>query len=387
MKNVIFAFGGIFIILFSCVAGLFGGYIGGSFAPKGNNSNFTNGIGQEVRVTDEQSSIIDVANSATPSVVSIVVSKDLPKYYNDSYSRFFGNNSSASETERRTIGAGSGFVVNEDGLIITNRHVVDDKDASYTVVFNDGTKVEAKVLARDTILDIAFIKVEGIDVTPLRLGSSGKLKVGQTVIAIGNALGEFSNTVSSGIISGLSRDIVATDSAGTNSEALDDLIQTDASINPGNSGGPLLDIDGNVIGVNVAVAEAENIGFAIPIDVVNDLISRINTKGEIERPALGVRYVLVDETVKAENDLNVDYGALISKGTSKSDVAIIPNGPADKAGLKVGDVILEVDGIKINIDNTLQNLIQRSQVGDTITLRISRGQTELDFKVVLEKAQ
>lgn len=387
MRNLIFAIGGVFIIIFSCFAGIFGGVIGARFSAVSSLGDFANTITQEVKVTDEQSAIIDVANKSTPSVVSIVVSKDVSKYYNNRYFNDFWLDQESNNSQLQEVGAGSGFVIDSNGLIITNRHVVSDEDASYTVVFNDGKQVEAKVLARDTILDIAFLKVEGVEnLTALSLGSSSELKVGQTVIAIGNALGEFSNTVSSGIISGLSRDIVASDSQGANEESIENVIQTDASINPGNSGGPLLDINGNVIGVNVAVASAENIGFAIPIDIVKDLISKLNAKGEIERPALGVRYVLVDESVQKEKSLSVDYGALIVKGNLSTETAIVPNSPADKAGLKEGDVILEVNNQKIDSENTLVSIIQKYKVGDTVNVKVLSGETEKILTIKLEKS-
>ena len=387
MKNIGLAIGGVFIIVFSCMAGVIGGFLGSRIPAGSALGDLTNTLTQEVRVTDEQSAIIDVANTSTPSVVSIVVSKDVSKYYNNRYfdDSWFNNNS--SETELQQIGSGSGFVINSDGMIITNRHVVEDADASYTVVFNDGKQVEATVLARDTILDIAFLKVEGVEnLTALNLGSSTNLKVGQTVIAIGNALGEFSNTVSSGIISGLSRNIVASDSQGANQESLENVIQTDASINPGNSGGPLLDIEGNVIGVNVAVANAENIGFAIPIDTIKDLISKLNAQGQIERPALGVRYVMVDQTVQEEESLSVDYGALVVKGNSAAEVAVVKNSPAEKAGIKEGDVILEVNGEKIDSDNTLVTIIQKFKVGDTVKVKVLTNGTEKELTITLEKA-
>jgi serine protease Do len=350
----------------------------------------TNGV----EVVDEQSAIIDVATKSSPSVVSIVISQDVPIYENYRYDPFDDEYWDLSLPERKQIGtqeqqvgAGTGFIVSADGLIITNRHVVDTEDASYTVIFNDGTKHEASIVAIDTLLDIAFIDIEGDSYIPLPLGSSSELKVGQSVIAIGNALGEFSNSVSAGIVSGLSRDILAGGQDGEDTERLNDLIQTDASINLGNSGGPLLDIKGNVIGVNVAVADqGENIGFAIPIDVVRDLLERFQTEGNIDRPALGVRFIPIDSTFQEENNLSVDYGALISSGTGSNQPAIIEDSAADKAGIREDDIILEVDGEKVTVDMPLNNLIQKHRVGDEITLRILRGSNEIEVDVTLEKA-
>ncbi len=384
MKPIIALSLSLITIVFSCFAGLVGGVIGVRFSGK-SISEIASEITSDVRVTNEESAIIDVAESASPSVVSIVITKDLPVYENYYYD-YYGFNIPGRRqtgTEETEIGAGSGFVISSDGLIVTNKHVVEDETASYTVIFNDETKVEAKVLAKDTLLDIAFLKVEGVELTALPLGSSENLKVGQSVIAIGNALGEFSNTVSSGIISGLKRDIIAGDSTGNNAEELDNVIQTDASINPGNSGGPLLDINGNVIGVNVAVAEAENIGFAIPIDIVKDLINRLNEDGEIIRPSLGVRYVLIDEDLQEENNLSVDYGALVIRGTTPSQVAVIPGSPADIAGILENDIILEVNGVKINSDNNLVNVIQSFNISDTITLKVLSKGNEKTIEVTL----
>jgi serine protease Do len=381
----------ILVIIFSFGTGLIGGYVGTRLSlNNGNIGETISDITSNVEVVNEESAVIDVAENSKDSVVSIVITKDVPLYENsyDPYD-FFNLRREQIGSEERQVGAGTGFIVSEDGLVITNRHVVEDEDASYTVIFSDGTKKEAKVLSKDTVLDIAFVKLEGSGYKALNLGSSESLKVGQSVIAIGNALGEFSNTVSTGIISGLQRDIVATDSRGLSAEELNGVIQTDASINQGNSGGPLLDIKGNVIGVNVAVAggEAENIGFAIPVDLVKDLMQRLNTDGTIERPVLGVRYLLIDEEIKEQNNLSVDYGALIVRGDTTADLAVIPGSPADKAGLRENDIILEIDGKQITTENTLQFVIQNYKINDTVTLKILRQGNQTDVSVKLEKFQ
>jgi len=344
-----------------------------------------------VNVVREESAIIEAVNKAKESVVSVVITKDLP-IFEDNFDWFwFGDWFSFGPrrrigTEQRQVGAGTGFIVDKNGLIITNRHVVQDERASYTVVFNDGEKYEARVLARDSLLDIAFLKIDARrDLIPLSLGSSAELKVGQTVIAIGNALGEFSNTVSLGIISGLKRSIVASDGM-SGSELLSDVIQTDASINRGNSGGPLLDIKGNVIGVNVAVAsQAENIGFAIPIDLVKDLLTRLNQDGSIDRPKLGVRYMLVTPKIAKEEGLPYEYGAIIVKGSRRNQLAVVPGSPADKAGLQENDIILEVNGEKVTEKNPLANLIQSFRFGDVVTLKVWKKGEVVEVKVKLEK--
>lgn len=395
MKKAIFIFAllslNVVISLSTAIAGVFVALQVLDLETKTTKQTITQ---QDVEIIDEESAVINVAENAKNSVVSIVITKDVPIFENYYYNPFEDNpffngfeipQRRQSGTQEQEIGAGTGFVVSSDGLIITNKHVVDDTDASYTVIFSNGDKYEAEVLAKDTLLDIAFIQIDESNLTPLTLGSSENLKVGQSVIAVGNALGEFSNTVSTGIISGLSRDIIASDSSGYNLEQIDDVIQTDASINSGNSGGPLLDIKGNVIGVNVAVAQnAENIGFAIPIDVVKDLIDRFNTEGNIDRPVLGVRYQLIDEYLKQANDLAFDYGAIVVRGND-NELAVIPASPADKAGIQENDIILEIDGTKVDSENTLLELVQNHNFGDEIELKVfSKGEIKT-IEVLLEE--
>jgi serine protease Do len=216
----------------------------------------------------------------------------------------------------------------------------------------------------------------------LKLGNSDNLQIGQTVIAIGNALGEFRNTVSVGVISGLGRTITA--SGGGLIETLEDVIQTDAAINKGNSGGPLLNLKGEVIGVNVAMAqEAQNIGFAIPINRAKKAITQVKTLGKIVYPFLGVRYILVTPEIQEERNLPVDYGALIVKGESPQEPGVIPGSAADKAGLREGDIILEVDGQKITPQNSLAKVIQTHNPGDKIVLKILREKKELILEATL----
>ncbi|BCX14013.1 MAG: hypothetical protein KatS3mg085_545 [Candidatus Dojkabacteria bacterium] len=383
----------VLIVIFSSVSGFGGAFV--YFQLFENSRETTQAIiNRPVEIIDEESNIINVAQEASKSVVSIIITKDVPIYENYYYNPFEGDpffegfripGRRQSGTEERRVGAGTGFVVSEDGLIITNRHVVNLEDASYTVIFENGDKFEATVLARDTLLDIAIIKIDAENLPALNLGSSSNLKVGQTVIAVGNALGQFSNTVSKGIVSGLSRDIIASDASGFNTEQIHDLIQTDASINQGNSGGPLLDINGNVIGVNVAVAQnAENIGFAIPIDLVKDVLERYLEFGTIERPMLGVRYRIVTEEFAEKNNLGVNYGALLVPGNN-DEPAVVKGSPADKAGLKAYDIILEIDGEKITEENTLLNIIQNKRIGDEITVKYFSDGTEKETKIKLFK--
>ena len=341
-------------------------------------------------VVVEKSRVVDIVEKVDPAVVSIVITKDVPiieKYY-ENFNPFGFRIPQYREngTEKKEVGGGSGFFISSDGLVVTNRHVVDDSDADYTVLTNDGKKYEAEVLAKDSVIDIAILKVKGKGFSYLKFGDSDSLKPGQTAIAIGNALGEFHNSVSVGVVSGLSRSIVAGDFSGK-SESLEDVIQTDAAINPGNSGGPLLDLTGNVIGVNVAVqGGAENISFALPGNSVKSIVDSVKEHGEIVRPYLGVRYTQITESLKKKNNLSVDYGALIIRGKTMEDLAIIPGSPADKAGLVENDIILEVNGVKLNGKKSLSALIGQKKVGDKITLKILSKGKEKEVKVTLEKA-
>lgn len=365
-----------------------------------NNVKIENGVISR-NVMAEESRIIDIVEQTNPAVVSIVVTKDVPiiedyfenfDFFNSPFD-FFGSpfefrvpRQRENGTEEREIGGGSGFFITADGLIVTNRHVVDDDEAEYTVLTNDGEKLEAEILAKDSVLDIAILKVKGSDFTHLEFGDSDILKPGQTVIAIGNALAEFRNSVSVGVVSGLSRSIVAGSFTGR-SELLENVIQTDAAINPGNSGGPLLDLAGNVIGVNVAVARgSENIGFALPANTVSNIVESVKEHGEIVRPYLGLRYIQVTDSLKKKNNLSVDYGALVLRGDTPEELAVIPGSPADKAGIVENDIILEVDGEKLEQGKSLASIIRQKQVDQEVTLKIYHKGDEKEVQVKLEKA-
>lgn len=347
----------------------------------------------------EEAQRIDVVKRVAPAVVSIVVSKDVPKVEqymyspfgdsSDFFSQFFGGNVQVpgyreNGTEKREIGAGSGFIVSEDGYIITNKHVVSIEDAEYTVVLNDGTKHSAKVLARDPSNDIAILKVDAVALPTLQLGDSDSLDVGQSVIAIGYALGRFGNTVSTGIVSGLERSIHAGN--GQSAEDLFGVIQTDTAINPGNSGGPLLGMNGAVIGVNVAIVEgSQNIGFALPINDVKKVYESVKATGKISRPFVGVRYQMIDEELKSANALSVDYGAWVIGGTGVDAAAVLPGSPADKAGILENDIILEVNGKKLTLDYPLAVSLRPYKVGDKISLKILRKGEEKTIEVELSE--
>ena len=342
------------------------------------------------QITQEQT-IINVVKESSPAVVSIIITKDLvvlEQYYSDPFEDFGGSPFRVPEyrekgVEKQTIGGGSGFIVSSDGIIITNKHVVLDEEADYTVLTNDGKQYPATVLAKDPIQDLAILKIEDSRPFPtIKLGDSESLQIGQTVIAIGNALGEFQNTVSVGVISGLGRTITA--SGGGILETLEDVIQTDAAINKGNSGGPLLNLKGEVIGINTAVSlEGENIGFTIPINKAKKDIEQAKTIGKIVYPFIGVRYVVLNEDLQKENDLPVDYGALITSGEGADAVAVVLDSPADKAGLKEGDIILEFDGQKITTSNSLSDIIGNYDPGDTVVLKVLRDKEEKFFTIIL----
>jgi serine protease Do len=355
----------------------------------------------ESPVLNQEGMVVDVVKKTNPAVVSIVITKEVPKYetyvdpnqQNNPFGDFFpGFNFSIPQyrqngTEKKEIGGGSGFFVTSDGLIVTNKHVVDQAGVEYVVYTNDGKKHAATVVARDPVLDIALVKISGSGFSFLNFGDSDSLQVGHTVIAIGNALAEFRNTVSVGVISGLSRSITAGDNTGK-TELLDHVIQTDAAINPGNSGGPLLNLRGEVVGVNVAVAQgSQNIGFALPINSVRGAIDSVKKTGRIIRPYLGVRYVTIDAAMKEKNNLSVDYGVLVKSGATQSDLAVIPGSPADKAGIVENDIILEVDGKKLDENTNLASIIRQKKVGDAIYLKILSKGLQKIVTVILEAAK
>ncbi len=341
----------------------------------------------------QEEKIIKVVEETSPAVVSIVISKDVPiieEYYEtDPFFGFPIPQYRQKGTEKQEIGGGSGFIVSQDGLILTNKHVVLEEGADYTVFTNDGRKFSAKVLAKDPFQDLAVIKIEQDKIEPfptVKLGDSDSLKSGQTVIAIGNALGEFRNTVSTGVISGLGRRITA--AGGDFVETLEDVIQTDAAINKGNSGGPLLNLKGEVIGINTAmVIGAQSIGFAVPINKAKKAIEQVREIGKIVYPFLGIRYILVNEKVQAEYNLAIDHGVFIIRGES-GEPAIWPGSAAEKAGLKEKDIVLEFNGEKITVDNSLAKLITKYNPGDKVKLKVLREEKDFEIEVILgEKSE
>jgi serine protease Do len=358
-----------------------GGLAGGvaSYALFGNwpgRSLITNSTSIGSVTVQEDSATIDVVKKTDPAVVSIVATKDYQNVYQGQspfdFGQFFyyGNgqqNQPSSGTQQ--VCSGTGFVVQKDGVIVTNDHVLCDSQAQYSVVMNDGKKYDAKILATDSVNDVAVLKVEATNLTTVTLGDSSTVQIGQTVIAIGNALGQYQNTVTKGVISAKSRTITASDSAGQ-AETLENVFQTDASINPGNSGGPLLDLTGAVIGINTAIdSQGQLIGFAIPINVVKKDINSVLTTGKISQPYLGVRFVRVTAAMAQQNKLPVSAGALIQAGTdAKTEPAVIKGSPADKAGLVANDIITKINDVTLSDDHSLTGELAKYQPGDKITV-------------------
>ena len=338
-------------------------------------------VGGKREIVDEESVVTRVVDEATPSVVTVSISKvqTLRTDPFDLFNSFFGLPGRQTEPQEQKIeqDIGSGFVITADGLIVTNKHVVGDTQAKYKVVIGKDEVVEVKQIYRDPVNDLAILKIDKSDLKPVKLGDSDKLKVGQSVIAIGTALGEFRSTVTTGVISGLGRGITA-GSPFEGSERLDNVIQTDAAINPGNSGGPLFNSSGEVIGVNVAVSqEGQNIGFALPINLAKQSIDNFRTTGEFERPYLGVAYQMLTKQAALLNE--VPQGAYVRE--------VVAGSPAEKAGIRPGDIIVEIDGRKMvdEKDITLVELINKKKIGETVKVKIWREGKEETFDVVLEK--
>lgn len=339
---------------------------------------------------------IEAVKKAAPAVVSIVVSKYLPRLRDINPSELFNpfimGDVEDGAGQRVKIGGGSGFIVHPDGLILTNKHVVFDTEAEYAVVMNDGSEHAAKVISRDPINDIAVLRIEvpaGKKTLPhVELAESDSIELGQTVIAIGNALGLFSNSVSKGIVSGLARSISASlgGAAGGHMEQLRGVIQTDVAINQGNSGGPLINLDGKVVGINTAVIfGAQNIGFALPVDWVKGDLQDIVAHGRIIKPFLGLMYVMLTPELSHRYALSRDHGAMVIRDHRPDAQAVLVKSPADKAGIKERDIIISIDGTEIAADMDLTDLLQKHKVGDTVSLIYLRDGKEHDCKVTLEE--
>jgi len=346
-----------------------------------------------VRLIEQESATISVVEKVTPAVVSIVVRKEakfLDSKNNTFFERFFelqpteGENTTVQNSELVEIGGGTGFFVSSDGLIVTNRHVVNDEDAVYSVVTNDGHELEATVVARDAFLDIAILDVEGEDYPIASFGDSDALRIGQTVIAVGNTLSEYRNTVTKGVVSGINRRVVAGDLAGE--EVIEHAIQTDAAINPGNSGGPLINLFGEVIGINTATSfQGEAISFALPINDVTRIVSDVQEFGRIVRPWLGVRYVMLNTQIAKEEGVELIKGALIYSGDQEGEEAVFSGSPADVAGLQDGDVVISINNKELTQSYSLAQAINQLRPGDQIKMVVQSGTNQFDTVATLNE--
>lgn len=316
------------------------------------------------KILKEEGVVIDVAEKSSPSVVTVSIQTQQRVIDPFSFDPFnlFGNQS-GTRTEQVQQDIGTGFVV-ENGLIVTNKHVVANTEAKYKVIDKDDKEYEVTNIYRDPVNDLAILQIQGATLPTLELGNSDNLKVGQFVVAIGTALGEFRHTVTTGVISGLGRGIEAGSPLQGQTEALDNVIQTDAAINPGNSGGPLINSAGQVIGVNVAIAgNAQNIGFAIPINVIKESLTNFEQTGEFDRPRLGVTYQMISRQLSVLNE--IPEGAYVREVTPKS--------AADEAGVKVGDIIIEMDGKRLSeVKGGLAGVVGNKKIGDSIKMRLWR---------------
>lgn len=338
----------------------------------------------------EKSPIIKIAKRVCPAVITIIASKDLPSI--ESYYTFpFGEKEylmpkiKNGKTKMQKIGGGSAFIVSKDGYIITSNHVVEDNEAQYSVILEPKERHLARILSRNPVNDIAILKIEGNNFPYIELGNSDEIELGENVLAVGNALGEFHDTLSAGIISGLSRYIQTASNFIKQTESLKGLIQTDAAINPGNSGGPLINMETEVIGVNTAtIAGTQNMGFAIPINYAKKDLDEVKKYGKIKIPFLGIKYIILNKEIAEKNNLSVDYGALVIR-ERLGDSAIIKKTAAEKAGIKEFDIILSIGKEKITFENSLSEIINKHKIGEKIEFLILRKGKKIIKKIKLEE--
>lgn len=361
-------------VLISAVVGFGGGWLGSTVSDQSGST-----IDEKKIIMNSEGEVIsDVAKTVGASVVSVNVTQQVTT------NSYFGPRSSESQA------AGTGIIISKDGLMLTNRHVVPEGTTSVSVTLSDGTtyddvEVVGRTNANDS-LDIAFLKIKdtkGKELTAAKIGDSSTVKVGERVVAIGNALGQFQNTVTTGILSGYGRSVVAGSEDGS-SENLDNLFQTDAAINQGNSGGPLVNLAGEVIGVNVAIADdAQSVGFAIPINDVKGLIKSVETTGKVQRPYIGVVYLPITADVAKEYSLGVEQGAYVAPRGVSGQEPIVAGSPAEKAGLQANDIITKINNDQIQAGTSLTSLLGKYQVGDEVTLTIIRSGKTIELKLTL----
>jgi serine protease Do len=366
---------GIIVLVFAVA---FGGGWFGSWMYTNHNPGGTTADAKQRYISTEGELISQIAKDVGAGVVSVDVTSQV------SGVDFFGFGTSANQES-----AGTGFIISKEGVIVTNRHVVPDGTTSAKVTLSNGKKFDVDVLGRtsaSSTLDVAFLKIKNLGdykLSPVTLGDSSKMQVGYKVVAIGNALGQFQNTVTSGIISGYGRDLDASDGSG-GGESLNDLFQTDAAINEGNSGGPLVNMSGEVIGINTAVAGgAQNIGFAIPINDVKGLIEGVLSTGKLQQPYLGVRYISLTDDYAYQYNLDTKRGAYIAPSAG-GQVSILDGSPAAKAGLKEKDIITKVDNQTIDDKTSLTSVLAQHKVGDTVKLTVVRGDKTITLTATLE---
>lgn len=374
------------VLIASMATGFVGGWVGAGSRGVGNLASTD--VQRQVIYSQDQL-ISSIAKSVSQSVVSVNVTSQS----SSSSDSFFGFGAPQQTTQQS---AGTGIIISSNGLIVTNRHVVPAGTTSVSVTLSDGTQLNnVQVVGRTNqsdSLDVAFLKItnaNGHTLVPAQLGDSSTVKVGDSVVAIGNALGQFQNTVTSGIISGFGRSVQASDQGNSNTgENLEDLFQTDAAINEGNSGGPLVNMNGQVIGIDTAVAsDAQGIGFAIPINDVSGLIKTVLATGKFQQPYLGVRYLSLTNDYASQLSLSVTRGAyVIPADQDGGESGVVSGSPADQAGLKEGDVIEAVNGASIDDSHSLTALLDQHSVGDSISLRVLRNGKQLNIQVTLTAA-
>jgi serine protease Do len=345
------------------------------------NSQTVPGTDISQRIINEESAVIEVTENSSPAVVTVSITAEqrpAQPFFLDPFGIFGQPFEERQEPETVERDIGSGFVIDgKNGFVVTNRHVVSNTTATYRIITKDDKEYEVKRIYRDPANDLAIVKVDA-ELPSLELGDSNNLKVGQFVIAIGTALGEFRHTVTTGVISGLGRGIEAGSGWGSSVERLDNVIQTDAAINPGNSGGPLLNSGGQVVGVNVAVAQGgQNIGFAIPINVVKDTLKNFNETGQFDRPFIGVRYTMITREMALQSRL--PEGAYVRE--------VVKGSPAAEAGIEAGDIIITLDGKQVTEkDGGLATIINRLKIGQTIPVEIDREGEVQTVNVTLKTA-
>jgi serine protease Do len=377
---------GALLILISASAGFLGGWAGSN---EQNNSQTT--IQKQQVVLENQGQLIsNIANNVGQSVVSIN-STQSSSGSSSSLDNLFGISGGQSQQQ---VSSGTGIILTTSGLIITNRHVVPAGSTNISVTLSSGvTFNNVQVVGRTSTndsLDIAFLQVQntnGQKLAPAQIGDSSKMVVGDSVVAIGNALGQYQNTVTTGIISGYGRSVQASDSTGTSTENLTDMFQTDAAINEGNSGGPLVNMDGQVVGINTAMASsAQNIGFSIPINDVTGLIKSVEQTGKLQQPYLGVVYIPITSDIAKQYNLSVSTGAYIPSSSAAGQQTVISGGPAANAGVQEGDIITKVNDTPIDQQHSLTSVLDQQSVGSQVTLTIIRGGKQINLTATLGSA-